>query len=105
VRQLLEIAEQIDIPIVVSSALDSAVGIGQGLLAAAALPNLQHACGLGTGGLFVEDVVEADPPVDGYLSVKRCTPDRARLDSLAAQPDRRQWWLDRITACYREIVE
>ena len=42
VRKLLKIAEQIDIPIVVSSALDSAVGIGQGLLAAAALPNLQQ---------------------------------------------------------------
>ena len=58
VRKLLDIAAQIDIPIVVSSALDSAVGIGQGLLAAAALPELQHACGLGTGGLFVEDVAE-----------------------------------------------
>jgi len=105
VRKLLKIAEQIDIPIVVSSALDSAVGISHGLLAAAALPELRHACGLGTGGLFVEDVVEAEPPVDGYLSVKRCTPDPDRLDSLAAQPDRRQWWTDRVTACYRELVE
>ena len=51
VRKLLDIAKQIDIPIVVSSALDSAVGIWQGLLAAGALPSLQHACGLGTGGL------------------------------------------------------
>nr|WP_225952515.1 o-succinylbenzoate synthase [Mycobacterium sp. OAS707] len=105
VRKLLEIAEQIDIPIVVSSALDSAVGIGQGLLAAAALPDLQHACGLGTGGLFVDDVAEPALPVDGYLPVERATPDPHRLDSLAAQPDRRRWWQDRITASYREIVE
>jgi O-succinylbenzoate synthase len=104
VRKLLQIAEQIHIPIVVSSALDSAVGIGQGLLAAAALPDLQHACGLGTGGLFVEDVVEPAPPVDGYLSVNRVTPDPARIDSLAAQPDRRQWWVDRVTACHRKLV-
>jgi O-succinylbenzoate synthase len=105
VRKLLAIAEQIDIPIVLSSALDSAVGIGQGLLAAAALPDLQHACGLGTGGLFVEDVVEPAPPVDGYLLAKPATPDPARLDGLKAAPERRQWWIDRVTACYRELFE
>ena len=58
ISALLEIAAQIDIPVVISSALDSAVGIGVGLAAAAALPQLQHACGLGTGRLFVEDVAE-----------------------------------------------
>jgi o-succinylbenzoate synthase len=85
----------------VSSALDSAVGIGQGLLAAAALPNLPHACGLGTGGLFVDDVVEPTPPVDGYLSVKRVTPDLSRLDALVAPPGRRQWWTERIRGCHQ----
>jgi o-succinylbenzoate synthase len=101
VRKLLEIAAQINIPIVVSSALDSAVGIGQGLLAAAALPDLRHACGLGTGGLFVDDVIEPVAPVDGYLSVDRPTPDLARLETLAAAPERRQWWIARIEQCYR----
>jgi o-succinylbenzoate synthase len=101
VRKLLEIANQIEIPIVVSSALDSAVGIGQGLLAAAALPELRHACGLGTGGLFVEDVVEAVAPADGYLPVRPATPDPARLDALAAAPDRRDWWVERVMACYQ----
>jgi O-succinylbenzoate synthase len=105
VANLLAIARQIDIPIVVSSALDSAVGIGHGLLAAAALPELRHACGLGTGGLFVEDVVEPVAPVDGYLSVERATPDPARLDALAVAPDRRRWWIDRVSACYRQRFE
>jgi o-succinylbenzoate synthase len=100
VAKLLDIAEQIDIPIVVSSALDSAVGIATGLLAAAALPELRHACGLGTGGLFVEDVVDPVAPVDGYMSVQWVTPDPARLDALAATPERRQWWRERITACH-----
>ena len=105
VRKLLDIAAQIDIPIVVSSALDSAVGIGRGLLAAAALPELRHACGLGTGGLFVDDVAEQVRPVDGYLPVAHVTPDPARLEALAAAPERRQWWIDRVKTCYREIFE
>ena len=99
VGAMLEIARQIDIPIVVSSALDSAVGIGRGLLAASALPELRHACGLGTGGLFVDDVAEPLTPVDGYLPVAAVVPDPARLAALAAPPQRRQWWIDRIAAC------
>src|SRR5262245_33243388 len=101
VAKLLDIAEQIEIPIVVSSALDSAVGIGQGLLAAAALPELRHACGLGTGRLFVEDVVDPVAPVDGYLPVQRVTPEPERLEALAAVPERLQWWIDRVGACHR----
>ncbi|WP_373141933.1 o-succinylbenzoate synthase [Mycobacterium marinum] len=97
---LLDIAAQIDIPVVISSALDSAVGIAAGLSAAAALPQLQHACGLGTGGLFVEDVAEPAIPVDGTLAPQRVAPDPARLWALGAAPDRRQWWIDRIKACY-----
>ncbi|MHC9290916.1 o-succinylbenzoate synthase [Mycobacterium sp. LTG2003] len=100
VARLLDIAAQIDMPVVVSSALDSAVGIGRGLLAAAALPELRHACGLGTGGLFVEDVAEPRVPVDGCLSVSAVVPDPARLSTLAAPASRRQWWIERVRACY-----
>ncbi|MGH3675329.1 MAG: o-succinylbenzoate synthase [Mycobacterium sp.] len=100
VSALLAIAEQIDIPVVISSALDSAVGIATGLHAAAALPKLDHACGLGTGGLFIDDVIEPVTPVDGCLPVRSVTPDPARLEALAAPPDRRQWWIDRVKACY-----
>jgi o-succinylbenzoate synthase len=100
ISAMLKIATQIDIPVVVSSALDSAVGIAVGLAAAAALPNLDHACGLGTGRLFAEDVAEPVLPVDGYLPVGPVIPDPARLQALAAAPQRRQWWIDRIRACY-----
>src|SRR5829696_358098 len=95
VQAMLDIAAQIDIPIVVSSALDSAVGIGAGLVAAGCLPALTHACGLGTGSLFVDDVAEPMVPVDGYLPVRRLAPDRARLEALAAAAERKQWWIDR----------
>jgi O-succinylbenzoate synthase len=100
VARMLQIAGQIDIPIVVSSALDSAVGIGRGLLAAAALPEHRYACGLGTGGLFVDDVAEPAVPVDGFLPVVAVTPDPGRLADLAAAPDRRQWWIDRVRQCH-----
>ena len=101
ISALLKIVEQIDIPVVISSALDSAVGIATGLQAAAALGTLEHACGLATGRLFVEDVAQPAPPVDGYLPVARAAPDEARLRSLAAAPERREWWIRRVIACYR----
>jgi o-succinylbenzoate synthase len=101
INRMLEIADQIDIPIVVSSALDSAIGIGRGLLAAAALPDLPYACGLGTGGLFVDDVAEPVAPVDGFLQVTPAIPEEARMQALAAPPARRQWWIDRVEACYQ----
>ncbi|PBA44157.1 o-succinylbenzoate synthase [Mycobacterium avium] len=104
ISALLAIAARIDIPVVISSALDSAVGIAAGLTAAAALPVLGHACGLGTGGLFVEDVADVAAPVDGALPVGPVTPDPARLRALAAPPQRRQWWIDRVTACHGLLV-
>lgn len=100
VAALLEIAERIGMPVVISSALDSAVGIGIGLRAAAALPALEHACGLGTGGFFVDDVAEVPPVVDGHLAVASFTPDPARLAALAAPADRRDWWQHRVADCY-----
>ncbi len=103
-RALLDIAAEIDIPVVISSALDSAVGIAAGLTAAAALPRLEHACGLGTGGLFVEDVAEVTP-VDGSLAVGEVTPDPARLAALAASADRRDWWIDRVRTCVDVLAQ
>ena len=100
VARFLDIGRQCDISMVVSSALDSAVGMARGLLAAACLPELRHACGLGTGGLFVDDVTEPAPPVDGYLPVGPVIPDLARLSALAATRERRQWWIERVRVCY-----
>ncbi|HEU4361192.1 MAG TPA: o-succinylbenzoate synthase [Mycobacterium sp.] len=100
ISAMLAIAAQIDIPVVVSSALDSAVGIAAGLRAAAALPVLDHACGLGTGSLFGDDVAAAAVPVDGFLPVAAVKPDPARLHALAAPAPRRQWWIDRVRSCY-----
>ena len=98
---MLDIARQIDIPIVVSSALDSAVGIGRGLLAAARLPDAAVRVRAGHRRTVRRRRRRAAVPVDGYLPVGAVKPDPARLQALAAAPERRQWWIDRIKACSR----
>ncbi|NMM83986.1 O-succinylbenzoate synthase [Rhodococcus sp. SRB_17] len=89
------------VPVVVSSALDTAVGMSAGLAAAAALSDLPFACGLGTGGLFVRDVAVTGKAIEGALPVGVVEPDPALLEALAATPDRRSWWLDRVRRCHR----
>ncbi|MBW8709547.1 MAG: O-succinylbenzoate synthase, partial [Mycobacterium sp.] len=54
-----------------------------------------------TGALLIDDVAEPVAPVDGCLPVAPVTPDPARLAALAAPPERRQWWIDRIKACHQ----
>lgn len=99
IRRALEIVSEAGLPAVVSSALDTAVGLSQGAALAAALPELEYDCGLGTGALFAEDVTDLSP-VDGSIPVRRVTPDAERLDRLAASDDRRDWWLDRLRRCH-----
>ncbi|MDV7353148.1 o-succinylbenzoate synthase [Rhodococcus oxybenzonivorans] len=102
-RRLLALADELSeygVPVVVSSALDTAVGIAAGVAAAAALPDLHFACGLGTGGLFESDVAEPREPVDGALGVASVTPDPARVADLAATPERARWWIERVRRCH-----
>ena len=97
VRACLRIAEDIGLPVVVSSAVESSIGIAAGVALAAALPDLPYACGLATVQLLTDDVV-ADPllPVDGALPVRRPSVDPARLEALAAAPDREEHWRRRM---------
>ncbi|RLV50506.1 O-succinylbenzoate synthase [Nocardioides mangrovicus] len=97
VRACLRIAEDIGLPVVVSSALESSVGIAAGVALAAALPELPYACGLGTVQLFADDVSEPPLlPVDGALPVMRATPSSEALDRLEAAPERVAWWERRL---------
>jgi len=94
VRACLRIAERIDLPVVVSSALETSVGIAAGVALAAALPSLPYACGLATVQLLETDVVD-DPllPVDGTLEVRRPEPVAGRGDADEAT---RRRWADRL---------
>lgn len=102
-RRLLALAGELaeyGVPVVVSSALDSAVGMGAGLAAAAALPDLPYACGLGTGGFFTADVAAVRTMTDGMIPVGAVAQDPARLAELAAPEDRARWWTDRLRRCH-----
>jgi len=89
VQANLDLAAEIGLPVVVSSALESSIGLTAGLALAGALPELPFACGLATSALLVHDVV-AEPllPVDGELPVLRA--DDSRLNPLAASSNTEQ---------------
>lgn len=106
VAATLNAAANIDVPVVLSGSLDSAVGLSTCLAAAGALPELNLACGFGTGALLAADVVETPlRPREGRLNVERFAPDPA---ALAAAQDylpagRVQWWRERATRAYASM--
>src|SRR6476469_3583557 len=106
VASALGVVEACGLPAVVSSALETSVGIAAGVAIAAALPSIDHACGLGTAGLFERDV-SADPwrPSGGLLGVGRAVAEPDALADLAAPPDRQQWWRDRLVRCHTVLAE
>ncbi len=97
VRAALRVAEGAGLPVVVSGAVDSAVGLTAGIALAAALPELRHACGLGTGVLLAADVC-ADPPrpVDGSVAVRDRAPDPDLVDEADADAERTAFWRRRL---------
>jgi O-succinylbenzoate synthase len=99
VRAALRIVERIGLPAVVSSALETSIGIAAGVALAAALPELPYACGLATVQLLAADVV-ADPllPVDGYLPVRRPEPTPEAWAAAAAGDEVTARWAERLKA-------
>ena len=94
VRRCLEVAEACGLPVVVSSAVETSVGLAAGVALAAALPDLPFACGLGTGLLLDTDVTEPSLlPVDGMLPVGPIAPDPKLAD---ADAQTQEWWLQRL---------
>ena len=101
VRACLELADRLGLPVVVSSALETSVGIRAGVALAAALPELPYACGLNTVRLLTDDVV-AEPLIarDGQLPVAPLTVAAAALDRCAAGPDVTAFWQARLVQAY-----
>jgi O-succinylbenzoate synthase len=99
VRACLRIAEDIGMPVVVSSALETSLGLAAGVALAAALPTLDHACGLATRALLTADVAAPEVvPIDGFLTVTAPVVVPHLVDAVSAAPDRVTWWEDRLAA-------
>jgi O-succinylbenzoate synthase len=104
VTRALEIARGAGLPVVVSSALDSSVGISMGAHLAAALPELTLDCGLATASLLAGDVTrEPLLPVDGFIDVRRVEIDQQKLDVFEAEDHRIDWWVDRLDRAFKHL--
>lgn len=87
VRRGLEVAEAAGVPVVVSSALDTSIGLRAGVALAAALPSLPYACGLGSGRLLASDLVDQPLlPVDGHLDLRPVAPSRTLVETHEPDP-------------------
>jgi o-succinylbenzoate synthase len=92
IKRAHALAEHHNLPVVVSSALESAVGINYGLNLAASFEEMNFDCGLGTGSLLAADVAQL-PIVDGKIEISEFEP---QFDGLDVAPDRFEWWKNRI---------
>ena len=92
IKRAHALAEHHKLPVVVSSALESAVGINYGLTLAASFETMNFNCGLGTGSLLAADVAHL-PIVDGKIEITEFEPQLAGLDVAS---DRFEWWKNRI---------
>ena len=93
------LAEHHKLPIVISSALESAVGINYGLQLAASFADLNFDCGLGTGSLLNADVAHL-PIVNGEIAISEVSPD---FEPYLVAPDRHKWWQDRVMKTWEHI--
>jgi o-succinylbenzoate synthase len=104
IRRAISIVERAGLPVVVSSALDTSIGLSMGAHLAASIPELEYDCGLGTASLLAADVT-LDPLLaeDGAIAVRRVQPDAALLGRYAAAPARRDWWIARVARAYTQL--
>ena len=94
-----QLANHHKLPVVISSALESAVGINYGLQLAGSIPNLEFDCGLGTGALLTKDIGNL-PIINGEIMITNVEPD---LSGLEVSPDRYEWWKNRVLETAEKI--
>ena len=100
IRASLRIVDAARLPVVVSSALETSVGISMGAHLAAAIPELAYDCGLATVSLLSSDIAADSLVADrGLVDVRRVTPDAALLARFSADADRVEWWNARLERC------
>ena len=101
INKALRIAKEAGLPVVVSSALETSVGISMGVYLAALLDS-DYASGLATAALLTEDVTDTPLiPINGEIPVTRITPNKNALTKLQAPEDRTHWWMERLERCLK----
>jgi o-succinylbenzoate synthase len=102
VRACLQIAERIGLPVVVSSALETSIGIRAGLALASALPELPYACGLNTVALLADDLaIEPLIALDGVIKLGDLTVDEEALDRHRPDDQLQRFWQARLVQTRR----
>lgn len=105
VRRCLELAERLGLPVVVSSALETSIGLRAGIALAASLPELPYACGLNTSALLRNDLTGLPlTAVDGRIPVRAVDVDEGLVDAAPAAPEVDAWWrarYDQVVALVR----
>ena len=96
IKRAMDLASHHKLPVVISSALESAVGISYGLALAARVPNLDYACGLGTSALFNQDVSDI-PIVNRAIKATNYPIDLDRVERYELKGERLEWWRNRIS--------
>ena len=87
-----KLAEHHKLPVVISSALESAVGINHGLTLAASFSEMNFDCGLGTGSLLAANVADL-PIIDGQIEITDVKPE---FNGYEVAPERYEWWKNRV---------
>lgn len=118
ISRAISIAAEAGLPVVISSALESSVGLSMGAYLAAALPlhgpvsaggatapgGVAFDCGLATASLLAGDVTrEPLAPVDGFIEVRRIDVDEQKLDVFEAEDHRIDWWIDRLDRAFKHL--
>jgi O-succinylbenzoate synthase len=96
IKRSIDLASHHKLPVVISSALESAVGISHGLALAARIPKLDYACGLGTSALFNQDISDI-PIVHGAIKAASYPIDLERVERYELKGERLEWWRNRIS--------
>ena len=96
IKRAMDLASHHKLPVVISSALESAVGISYGLALAARVPKLDYACGLGTSALFNQDIGDI-PIINGAIKAASYPIDLERIERYELKGERLEWWRNRIS--------
>lgn len=106
VQACLDLGERLGLPLVVSSALETSIGLRAGLALAAALPDLPFACGLNTAALLDGDLTTTSlREADGVLPVGELDVDAGALTRFAADERVTERWLERLDGVLQHLAE